>query len=75
MWQRVLWPIDDSQVLFAAALQRRLDQPLLSADEPFNRLDDHTLASAFGERFPPRNSLSLTFGAGQVDDLESCLVE
>src|SRR6267142_2128729 len=65
----VVRPIDDSQILAAAALHGRLDKALAAAHDKFQRLDDHAFAPACSQGFPPGNSVLFTVGRGYVNGL------
>ena len=51
--QRVLRPVDDPQILAAAALDRWLQQPARASRDERQRLDDGAFAAGLGQRRPP----------------------
>src|SRR5690606_2930506 len=74
-FEGVLRAVDDAQVLPATALHSGLNQALLAAHEPLDRLHDHALATAFGELLPPSNAVGLALRAREIDDPECRPVE
>ncbi len=53
LFGRVVRAIDDPQVLLAAALYCRLNQPLHASNEKIDRLDDHPFPTASRPGLPP----------------------
>src|SRR5262249_12082248 len=58
--EQVLGPIDNAQVLRAAALDCGLEQPFSPMSEKLERLNDHTFPTSIGKRLPPVDGFPLT---------------
>ena len=67
--ERVLGTVDDAKVLAPAALESGLDQPPPRAHEEVERLDDHPLRTAPGDRLPPARTGLLARRVGHIHDV------
>ena len=69
-WQRVLWPVDDPQIIAATHFNRRLGETPGSLNDEVEWLHDHTLAAAARQLFPPANRFRLAVRICDVHSLE-----
>lgn len=65
--REVLWTINNAEVLGAAALHRRLEQPSPPSRNELPRLDHHPLAAARSHGLPPIDRILGTRLVGEID--------